>query len=145
MSKRIAIGCDHGGYELKEFIKYKLEKTGYEVTDFGCHSTDSVDYPDIAHELCDSIKNDEQELGVLICGSGNGINMSANTHFHVRSALCWQPEIASLARQHNDANVMALPGRFIDEETAWQCVENFITEEFEGGRHQRRIDKIKQH
>lgn len=143
--KKIAIGCDHGGYELKEFLREKLETRGYEVRDFGCHSVDSVDYPDIAHALTEELACMEDALGILICGSGNGINMSANANPDIISALCWQPEIASLARQHNDANVMALPGRFIDEETAWQCVENFITEEFEGGRHERRVNKIKKY
>jgi len=140
---RLVIGCDHGGYELKEYIKNRLNVSGYNVIDFGCHSIESVDYTDIAHKVCDEIINDSYNFGILICGSGNGINMSANSHKDIRSALCWKPEIASLAKKHNDANVIALPGRFIDEETAWECVVNFIKEEFEGGRHERRVSKIK--
>lgn len=148
-TKKIAIGCDHGGYELKEYIKNSLTiwEVGDDilcsVTDFGCDSPDSVDYPDYAHAVCNSIEKGEHELGILICGSGNGINMTANSHDGIRSALCWRPDIASLAREHNDANVMALPGRFIDKYLAWDCVKAFLLSEFEGGRHQRRIDKIK--
>ena len=140
---KLLIGCDHGGYELKEYIKKRLHDGGYNIEDFGCHSIESVDYPDIAHELCESITNNEGDLGILICGSGNGINMSANSNDGIRSALCWEPKIATLARQHNNANVIALPGRFIDEITALECVMNFITAEFEGGRHEIRVDKIK--
>lgn len=140
--RNIAIGCDHGGYELKEFLSQRLREE-YNIDDYGCHDTESVDYPDIAHNLCRSVEEEKNELGILICGSGNGINMSANAHEGIRSALCWEPQIASLARQHNDANIMALPGRFIDKEVAWECVQNFLNEEFEGGRHERRISKIK--
>jgi len=149
---KISIGCDHGGYELKEFIKNSLsiwewgnndELVCESVVDFGCYSEKSVDYPDIAHKLCDAIESGEYDLGILICGSGNGINMTANSHKGIRSALCWRPDIAYLARAHNDANVMALPGRYIDKYLAWDCVKNFVTSEFEGGRHQKRIDKIK--
>jgi len=143
--KKIAIGCDHGGFELKEYLRDRLTEEGYEVGDFGCDSTDTVDYPDIAHFLCDIVAEGERDLGILICGSGNGINMSANTHDGIRSALCWDPAIAILARRHNNANVMALPGRFIDNETAWECVKKFITEEFEGGRHEIRVNKIEGH
>lgn len=148
--KKIVIACDHGGYELKEHIRKSLMVWEFEngdsvceVLDLGCDSEDSVDYPDFAHPLCEEIEKDNFDLGILICGSGNGINMTANTHEGIRSALCWRPDIASLARQHNDANVMALPGRFIDKYLAWDCVKNFILSEYEGGRHQRRVDKIK--
>lgn len=143
--KRIAIGCDHGGYELKEYLSERLIQEGYNVTDYGCYSSESVDYPDIAHTLTSFVADGGEDLGILICGSGNGINMSANANPGIISALCWQPEIASLARQHNNANVMALPGRFIDNNTAWECVKNFITEEFEGGRHEIRVNKIKKY
>jgi ribose 5-phosphate isomerase B len=141
---RISIGCDHGGYELKEYIKDYLETKVSEVTDFGCYSDESVDYPDYAHKTCSNIEDNLSDLGILICGSGNGINMAANSHSGIRSALCWKPEIASLARQHNNANIMALPGRFIDVDTAIECVINFITKEYEGGRHEQRVNKIKE-
>ena len=139
----IVIGCDHGGYKLKEELrKYLMDKVGV-VTDYGCYSDESVDYPEFAHKVCEDVEGEKSDLGILICGSGNGINMSANSHDGIRSALCWEPEIASLARQHNNANVMALPGRFIDVETAKQCVDNFLNEQYEGGRHERRVQKIK--
>ena len=148
--KKIVIACDHGGYELKEHIRKSLmvwekgdDENICEVHDLGCDSEDSVDYPDFAHPLCDEIESGNYDLGILICGSGNGINMTANSHEGIRSALCWRPDIASLARQHNDANVMALPGRFIDRHLAWDCVKNFVLSDYEGGRHQRRVDKIK--
>ncbi len=144
--KKIAIGCDHGGYEIKELIKTSLmgyELYDLEMHDFGCHNSDSVDYPDIANALCESIEEGEYEVGILICGSGNGINMVANSHSSIRSALCWKPEISTLARQHNDANVIALPGRFISDEDALSCVYNFLQTDFEGGRHEKRVNKIK--
>lgn len=145
---KIAIGCDHGGFELKERIRKSLviwsDGSPIEsVQDFGCDSEDSVDYPDIAHELCSSIEDGTNVLGILICGSGNGINMTANSHEGIRSALCWTPQISSLARKHNDANVISLPGRFIDYGVAWECVKKFIQTEFEGGRHENRVNKIK--
>jgi len=140
----IAIGCDHGGYELKESIKEYFGDKVSNINDFGCFSEESVDYPDFAHKTCENVELNISDLGILICGSGNGINMVANSHKGIRSALCWEPDIASLARQHNNANVIALPGRFIDVETALQCVHNFLTEEYEGGRHETRVKKIKQ-
>ena len=148
--KKIAIGCDHGGYELKEkLVQYMMSwesedgESMCHVVDMGCDSSESVDYPDFGHKVANSVESGESDLGIVICGSGNGINMTANSHKGVRSALCWRPDIASLAVQHNNANVMSLPGRFIDTYLAWDCVKNFITSEFEGGRHQKRVEKIK--
>jgi ribose 5-phosphate isomerase B len=140
---RIAIGSDHGGFKIKQLIYQHLMSKKVTVIDYGCYSEESVDYPDLAHKVCDSIESKDFDLGILVCGSGNGINMTANSHNGVRSALCWKSEIASLARQHNNANVMCLPGRFIEEKEAIKCVDEFLSNEFEGGRHQNRIDKIK--
>ena len=140
---KIAIGGDHAGYEYKNEIKNYLENKGHIVEDFGPKTEESCDYPDIAHPLAESIEKGENELGIAICGSGNGINMTLNKHNEIRSALCWQEDLAKLARQHNNANVLALPSRFIDISTATKCVEAFIKEDFEGGRHERRVNKIK--
>jgi len=139
---KIAIGSDHAGFELKNTLTQILEKRGYIVTDFGCYSKDGMDYPDSAHPVCESIEKKESDLGVLICGSGNGINMTANKHQEIRAALCWMPELATLARQHNDANVLSLPARFISEELAIEITNAFFDAQFEGGRHQRRVSKI---
>lgn len=139
---KIAIGCDHAGFELKGRIKSYLAEKGHEVEDFGCFSTESVDYPDFAHATCLSIENGQNERGILICGSGNGISMAANKHQGIRAALSWTPEIAQLARLHNDANIVSLPARFINEQTALSIVDVFFTTDFEGGRHQKRVDKI---
>ena len=138
----IGLASDHAGYPLKEQVKEWLTAKGYAYKDFGTHSTDSCDYPEFAHALGYAVESKKCKMGIAICGSGNGINMSLNHHTGIRSALCWQSEIASLARQHNDANVLALPGRFIDEATAKECVDAFLDTEYEGGRHQRRIDAI---
>ena len=138
----IGLASDHAGYPLKEQVKEWLKAKGYDYRDFGTNSTDSCDYPEFAHALGNAVENGECKMGIAICGTGNGINMSLNHHAGIRSALCWLPEIASLARQHNDANVLAMPGRFIDEATAKECVIAFLDTEFEGGRHQRRIDAI---
>ena len=139
----IAIGCDHGGYAVKEEIKkYLLDRVDV-ITDYGCMSEESVDYPDFAHAVCDDIESKHSDYGILICGSGNGINMTANSHEGIRSALCWRPDIAELARQHNNANVMALPGRFMSASDAINCVIKFITTDYEGGRHERRVQNIK--
>ena len=116
MSKNIGIACDHAGFDYKESVISHLKSKGYTVTDYGCFSTDSVDYPDFAHQLAQSIENGSNDLGIQFCGSGNGINMSANKHQAIRSALCWEVEIAELARLHNDANVCTMPARFIDLE-----------------------------
>lgn len=140
--KVIGLASDHAGYPLKERVKEWLQALGYEYRDFGTNSTDSCDYPQFGHALAQAVENGECPAGIAICGTGNGINMSVNHHKGIRGALCWQPEIAALARQHNDANILVMPGRFIDEETAKKCVDTFLTTEFEGGRHQRRIDAI---
>ena len=139
---KIAIASDHAGYDLKENMRKYLEKKGYEITDFGPFSAESSDYPDFGHPLASAVENNEVELGISMCGSGNGINMAANKHKGIRSALCWNKEIAALARQHNNANICALPARFISESDAKEIAEIFLTTSFEGGRHQRRIDKI---
>lgn len=141
-TKTIAIGSDHAGFKLKETVKAYLTGNGYSVKDFGCYSEERADYPDFAHPVASAVENHELDLGILICGSGNGINMSANKHKGIRSALCWQREIAELARQHNDANIIALPARFISEDEAKACVDVFINTEFEGGRHTDRVRKI---
>ena len=140
--KTIGLACDHAGYEMKERVKAMLQSRGYECKDFGCYSTESVDYPDFAHPLALAVESGECYPGIAICGSGNGINMTLNKHQGIRSALCWTEELAELARLHNDANVLVMPGRYIDTETASQIMEEFFNTEFEGGRHQKRIDKI---
>lgn len=140
--KNIGIACDHAGFEYKEeVVKYLINK-GLEVQDFGCYSDESVDYPDLAHQLSKKINDGDLELGIQFCGSGNGINMSANKHQGVRSALCWQEDIAQLARLHNNANICTMPARFISLEKALKIIDIFLATEFEGGRHQRRVDKI---
>lgn len=140
--EKIGLASDHAGYPLKEQVKEWLTAKGFECIDFGTHSTESCNYPDFAHALAAAIENRELSRGIAICGTGNGINMTLNHHDAIRSALCWMPEIAALARQHNDANVMVMPGRFIESATAKECVETFISTPFEGGRHQARIDAI---
>ena len=142
MDRSIAIGCDHAGFELKQGIKLILEDQGYVVIDKGCFSMDSVDYPDFAHAVATAVLAREVEFGILMCGSGNGINMTANKHKGIRAALCWKSEIAELARKHNDANILVMPARFIEFDEAKSCVEVFLNQEFEGGRHQKRIDKM---
>jgi ribose 5-phosphate isomerase B len=138
----IPMGADHAGFELKEKVKIFLKEKGIEVKDFGCHSTDSIDYPDFGHPVAEMVENNPGMKGILICGSGNGINMTANKHQGIRSALCWKKEIAELARLHNDANIIALPARFISEEEAFEMIDVFLNTSFEGGRHQNRINKI---
>ena len=138
----IPIGADHAGFRLKERIKEHLINKGFEVEDFGCFSEDSIDYPDYGHPVASKVEEDKGMLGILICGSGNGINMTANKHAGVRSALCWKKELAELARQHNDANIIALPARFISEEEGIEMVDLFLSTEFEGGRHANRVNKI---
>ena len=138
----IPIACDHGGFEMKEYLKQALMKEGYQIKDFGTHSSESVDYPDFIHPLAREIDKGIYKLGIILCGSGNGAQMVANKYPNVRAALCWSEEIAKLARLHNDANIISLPGRFIEPELALKMVRVFITTGFEGGRHQERIDKI---
>lgn len=139
----IPIGCDHAGYKLKEKLVTYLTEKGFELKDFGCFSEDSIDYADYAHPVADFIEANNDVKGILICGSGNGISMTANKHQGIRAALCWTPEIAKLAREHNDANIISLPARFISEELGLEMVDVFFSTEFEGGRHQARIDKMK--
>lgn len=141
MKTIIPIGCDHAGYDLKLKVIELLSNKGYEMKDYGCHSTDSIDYPDYAHPVAEYVTENKCK-GIVICGSGNGINMTVNKHQAVRSALCWTNEIAELSRLHNDANVLALPARFISEELALEMVETFFNTDFEGGRHQNRVNKI---
>jgi len=140
--KTISIACDHAGYETKEYLKKYLESKGYKVLDFGTNSNDSVDYADFAHPMANSVEKGEAEMGISLCGSGNGINMTVNKHQGIRSALCWNVELAELASLHNNANVCALPARFITKEEAKEIVDIFIKTEFEGGRHIKRINKI---
>jgi len=141
-SKTLALGCDQGGYALKEYIKIKLAESGYSVRDFGTFSPDSVDYPDFAHPVASAVNNGQFPMALLICGSGNGVCMTANKYAGIRAALCWNTELARLARSHNDANILCLPGRFITDDEALSAVKIFLTTDFEGGRHQARIDKI---
>ena len=144
MKDIIAMACDHAGYELKEVVKQHLAQLGYDVKDYGTYSSESVDYPDFAHQLGSAINKGEYRRGIVICGSGNGVQMTVNKYPGVRCALCWNAEIAHLGRQHNDCNVVSLPARFIPQETALQIVDEFLNTPFEGGRHQRRVEKISQ-
>lgn len=139
---KIAIGADHAGYELKMRIAEQLTGEGHKVLNFGTDSAESVDYPDFAHPVAEAVATGGVEYGVVICGSGNGINMTVNKHQAVRSALCWNADVARLARQHNDANVLALPARFVSVEDALAIVKAFFSTAFEGGRHARRVGKI---
>ena len=141
-NKLIPIGADHAGFQLKEQVIQYLQSNGYSVKDFGCYSKESIDYPDFGHPVAQMVEENPGMRGILICGSGNGINMTANKHQGIRSALCWKKEIAELARLHNDANIIALPARFISTEEAIEMVDVFLTTSFEGGRHQNRINKI---
>ncbi|HRK54840.1 MAG TPA: ribose 5-phosphate isomerase B [Cyclobacteriaceae bacterium] len=142
MKQKIAIGSDHAGYEMKEEIKGLLQNQGLEITDFGANSTESADYPDFAHPVANAVEKGENEFGILICGSANGVAMTANKHQGIRAAICWNEELASLARQHNNANVLCLPARFIKMELAEKIVDQFLKVSFEGGRHERRVNKI---
>lgn len=140
---KISIGCDHAAFELKEKVKqYLSEKQGIELKDYGCYSEERCDYPDFAHSVAEDVQNNNCEFGILMCGSGNGITMTANKWSGVRAALCWSSEIANMARLHNDANILTMPGRYISEEEAFKCVEEFLNTGFEGGRHSGRIAKI---
>jgi ribose 5-phosphate isomerase B len=141
--KKVAIGCDHAGFNLKLKLKEFLLSKGIEVVDFGTNSEESVDYADYAHPLASAVEQGNCEVGITICGSGNGINITANKHQGIRAALCWIPEISRLARAHNDANICSLPGRFVTEEEAKKIVDMFLNTPFEGGRHCIRIDKIR--
>jgi len=141
-SKTLALGCDQGGYALKEFVKIKLAESGYSVRDFGSFSAESIDYPDVAHPIASAVNNGQYPIAILICGSGNGVCMTANKYAGIRAALCWNTELATLARLHNDANILCLPGRFITENEALSAVMAFLKTDFEGGRHKTRIEKI---
>lgn len=140
--EKIIIASDHAGFRLKEKLVRWLAKNRYEVSDLGCFSEDSVDYPEYAHPLAVAVEKGDYACGITICGSGNGINMASNKHQGIRSAVCWNEEISRLARAHNDANICALPGRFLSEAEAILIVKTFLVTPFEGGRHKRRIEKI---
>lgn len=142
LSKPVAIGSDHAGYEYKEDLISFLEAKGLSFHDFGTHSEDSVDYPDFAHPVAKSVENGEASFGILLCGSANGVAITANKHQGIRAAICWGEEIAKLAREHNNANIICIPSRFVREGDAEKMVQIFINTEFEGGRHQLRVDKI---
>jgi ribose 5-phosphate isomerase B len=139
---KIAIGSDHAGFELKSHLISYIGEQNLTVIDKGCFSIARADYPDAAHAVATAILTNEVTFGILLCGSGNGINMSANKHKGIRAALCWNSEIAALARQHNDANILTLPARYISLEEAKKCVDVFLSEAFEGGRHADRVKKI---
>ena len=142
MKKTIGFACDHAGFKLKNHLICFVEDMGYKTMNFGTNSEESCYYPDFAHPLAEAVEAKKCAIGVSICGSGNGINMTVNKHQGIRSALCWNPEISKLARLHNDANICALPARFIDNKTAEEILLNFLNTEFEGGRHINRINKI---
>lgn len=139
---KIAIGCDHAGYPYKDGLVTMLQKAGHMVQDFGTHSPDSVDYPDFAHAVAEVVENKQADFGILICGSGNGVAMAANKHQGIRCAISWTEELAALARQHNNANIIAIPARFVPEILAQAMVRIFISTAFEGGRHENRVNKI---
>lgn len=141
-TKPIAIGSDHAGFEYKEDLISFLEGKGFSVKDFGTHSKDSVDYPDFAHPVATAVENGEASFGILLCGTANGVAITANKHQHIRAAICWGEEIASLVRQHNNANIICIPARFVREGDAEKMVSVFMDTEFEGGRHERRVEKI---
>ncbi len=139
---KIALASDHAGYERKQVILNYLKEQGIEFKDFGAYNAESSDYPDWAHPMAKAVEDGEFELGISLCGSGNGISMTSNKHQNIRSAICWKPEIAALARLHNDANICALPARFITDDEAIMIVKTFLSTDFEGGRHLRRINKM---
>ncbi|WP_299990025.1 ribose 5-phosphate isomerase B [uncultured Pontibacter sp.] len=142
MGYKIAIGGDHAGFTYKSLLKEQLETAGHEVTDFGPGSDASVDYPDHVHPLAKAVVNKEADFGILICGSGNGVAMTANKYQEIRAALCWQTELAKLSREHNNANILCIPARFVSQDVAADMTRVFLETEFEGGRHQNRVDKI---
>ncbi len=142
MIQKIAIGADHAGFSLKEHLKSWLEKKGHLTKDFGTYNNESADYPDFAHPVATAVEKKEFDLGLLICGSGNGVAMTANKHQGIRAAICWTEELAGLAREHNDANILCIPARFLSTGDAERILERFLHSTFEGGRHGRRVDKI---
>ena len=139
---KIALGADHAGFTQKEMLRTWLSGQGYEIQDFGTYSADSMDYPDIAHPLSAAVADGDYAQGILLCGSANGVAITANKHAGVRAAIAWLPELASLARQHNNANVLCVPARYVSDEQALEIVSTFLKTDFEGGRHQRRVSKI---
>ena len=142
LSKPIAIGADHAGYEYKTVIADLLKNKGLEVKDFGTFNLDSVDYPDFAHPVAEAVTNGEASVGVLVCGSANGVAIAANKHKDIRAAVCWQTEVALLSRQHNNANIICIPARFVSTPQAEEMVNVFVNTAFEGGRHEKRVNKI---
>ena len=142
LTKPIALGADHAGYEYKEAIKNHLEKKDMQVKDFGTHSPGSVDYPDFAHPTASSVENNETSFGILVCGSANGVAITANKHAGIRAAICWKPELATLSRLHNNANIICIPSRFVSLSETLEMIDLFIATEFEGGRHEERVNKI---
>lgn len=138
----IAVGCDHAGFEYKEAVVKRLQQEGLQVKDFGTHSKDSVDYPDFAHPVAESVEKGECGFGILLCGSANGVAITANKHQQIRAAICWNMSVAELARQHNNANIICIPARFVSQTLALDMVDKFMETEFEGGRHQKRVTKI---
>lgn len=141
-AKPVAIGCDHAGFEYKTFLVKWLSDKGFTVKDFGTNSADSVDYPDFAHPVADSVEKGESAFGILLCGSANGVAITANKHAGIRAALCWQNDVAMVTRQHNNANIICIPARFVSVHLAQQMVELFMNTPFEGGRHATRVGKI---
>lgn len=139
---KLTFGSDHAGFEFKRYLITRLKKAGYDITDVGAYSLESVDYPDFAHKVAEAVAMNKTDFGILLCGSGNGVCITANKHKNVRAALCWTPELGALARQHNNANILCLPARFISKRMASKIVDAFLTAQFEGGRHQKRVDKI---
>jgi ribose 5-phosphate isomerase B len=142
MMPKIAIGADHAGFELKEKLKAWLQQNSFEIRDFGAHSSDSADYPDFAHPVAEAVENKQYDLGLLVCGSANGVAITANKHQGIRAAICWNEELALLARQHNDANILCLGARFTEPALAQKILDRFLTASFEGGRHERRVKKM---
>lgn len=142
MMQKIAIGADHAGFSLKELLKKWLEEKGHPTRDYGTYSNESADYPDFAHPVAKAVEQKEFDLGLLVCGSGNGVAMTANKHQGIRAAICWTEDLAALAREHNDANVLCLPARFVSSEDAVRILDRFLHSSFEGGRHARRVGKI---
>ena len=142
MRSKIAIGNDHAGYEMKVILLKWLEEQGYQIENFGTDSPESVDYPDYVHPVANAVEKGEFRFGILVCGSGQGVSFTANKHQGIRAALCWKPEIAKLAREHNNANILCLPGRFVSDKEGIEILKNFLETKFEGGRHQDRISKV---
>lgn len=142
MRKIIPVGADHAGFQLKNKVVEYLKEKGFEVKDFGCFSEESIDYPDFGHPVAEMVEQNSGMFGIVMCGSGNGINMTVNKHQGIRGALCWNEEIARLAREHNNANILTLPARYISEKEAFKMIDTFLETPFEGGRHEKRVNKI---